>query len=222
MLRGQPITAVLFDLDGTLAETDDQIVDELVRRLGPLQKFFPEGDSRPYIRRWLMRIEPVMAWWMARLDAVSLDDDAFRSIRRIRKWLGYKKSTELGIVPGAEGALRELGVRYQLGLVTTRDRASTMRFLQRYQLVDVFNAIVCRDDVHRLKPHPEPIFVAAQQLGVTTEQCVVVGDTLADIRAARAANAAAVGVLTGFGNREDLEREADLVLGSVVDLVDWL
>jgi phosphoglycolate phosphatase-like HAD superfamily hydrolase len=49
----------------------------------------------------------------------------------------------------------------------------------------------------------------------------MVGDTLADIRAARAANAASVGVLTGFGSKEDLN-EADMVLNSVVDLVQWL
>ena len=222
MLRGQPVTAILFDLDGTLAETDDQVIEEIARRLGPLQSFFPDGDSRPYVRRWVMQMEPLAAWWLSRLDSVSLDDDAFRSVKRIRKWLGYKKSPELRIVPGAEGALRDLSARYRLGLVTTRDRESTMRFLERHQLVDVFGAIVCRDDVHRLKPHPEPLFEAARRLDTMPEQCVMVGDTLADIHAARAANAAAVGVLTGFGSKEDLGREADLVLNSVVELVDWL
>jgi len=222
MLRGQPVAAILFDLDGTLAETDDHLVDRIARRLGPLQKFFPEGDARPYVRRWVMRLEPLAAWWLARLDAVSLDDDAFRNAGRIRKLLGYRKSAELDMVAGADEVLRELAERYKLGLVTTRDRASTMNFLQRQGLADLFDVLVCRDDVHRLKPHPEPIFVAAQGLGVAAEQCVMVGDTVADIRAGRAANAVAVGVLTGFGVREVLEKEADLVLDSVVELGEWL
>ena len=221
MLRGQPVTAILFDLDGTLAETDDHIIDDLARRLGPLQRFFPEGDARPYVRRWVMRMEPVAAWLLARLDSVDLDDDAFRMVRQVRRMLGYKKSTDLELVAGAEGALRDLRVRYRLGLVTTRDRASSMRFLKRYGLEDLFDAIICREDVRRLKPHPEPIFKAAEVMGITPEQCVMVGDTLADIRAARAANAASVGVLTGFGSKEDLN-EADMVLNSVVDLVQWL
>ncbi len=221
MLRGKPITAILFDLDGTLAETDDHIIDALARRLGPLQRFFPNGDARPYVRRWVMRMEPVAAWLLTRLDTVDLDDDAFRMVKYARQMLGYKKTTNLEIVAGAEGALRDLRSRYRLGLVTTRDRASTLRFLKQHNLNDLFSTIICRDDVRRLKPHPEPIFKAAKSLEIAAEQCVMVGDTLADIRAARAANAASIGVLTGFGSKEDLD-EADVVLNSVVDLVRWL
>jgi HAD superfamily hydrolase (TIGR01549 family) len=221
MLRGQPMAAILFDLDGTLAETDDQIVDRLVVKLGRLQRFFPNGDARPYVRRWVMRMEPLAAWWLARLDAVDLDDNAFRVARRIRKVLGYKKTDELELVEGAEAALHDMHARYKLGLVTTRDRNSTMRFLNRQDITDLFDVIVCREDSRRLKPHPEPVFRAAEALGLPPEQCVMVGDTLADIRAGRAANAATVGVLTGFGDRDDLD-EADLVLDSVVDLVHWL
>ncbi len=221
MLRGQPMAAILFDLDGTLAETDDQIVERLTAKLGSLQRFFPNGDARPYVRRWVMRMEPLAAWWLARLDAVDLDDNAFRVARRIRKVLGYRKTSELEMVAGAEQALHDLRTRYKLGLVTTRDRTSTMRFLDRQQITDLFDVIVCREDTRRLKPHPEPVFRAAVELELPPEQCVMVGDTLADIRAGRAANAATVGVLTGFGDREDLN-EADLVLDSVVDLVHWL
>ncbi len=221
MLRGKPITAILFDLDGTLAETDDHIIDALARRLGSLQRFFPNGDARPYVRRWVMRMEPIAAWLLARIDSVDLDDDAFRMAKYVRQMLGYKKTTELEIVAGAEGALRDLRSRYRLGLVTTRDRASTLRFLAQHNLDDLFSTIICRDDVRRLKPHPEPIFKAAEALEIAAEQCVMVGDTLADIRAARAANAASIGVLTGFGSKEDLD-EADLALDSVVDLVRWL
>jgi len=168
-----------------------------------------------------MRLEPVAAWLLTRLDTVDMDDDAFRMVKRLRKLLGYQKNTDLEIVSGVEWALRELGVRYRLGLVTTRDAHSTMRFLERYHLVEAFDVIITRDDVKRLKPHPEPIFKAAETLGLASEQCVMVGDTLADVRAARAANAAAVGVLTGFGQKEDMD-EADLILDSVVDLVQWL
>lgn len=220
-LRGQPITAILFDLDGTLAETDDHIIEEWTIRLGPLQKFFPDNDARPYIRRWVMQLEPFASWWLTRLDAVDLDDDAFRMVKRIRKLLGYKKTSELTLVAGAEEALHMLHSHYKLGLVTTRDRHSTLRFLEHYQLTSIFEIIITRDEVRRLKPHPEPIFIAAQALDVTTEQCAMVGDTLADIRAARAADAAAIGVLTGFGT-EDILEEADLILDSVVELVDWL
>ena len=221
MLRGQAMAAVLFDLDGTLAETDDHVVQRLLALVGPLNRFFPNNDAEVYVRRWVMRLEPVVAWLIARLDEVDLDDDAFALVRRIRVLLGYRKTSEMALVDGAELALRALGERYRLGLVTTRDRHSTMRFLEAHGLVPYFDVVVAREDVRRLKPHPEPIFTAAQALDVSAEQCVMVGDTLADIRAAHAAGAAAVGVLTGFGTRQDLS-EADVVVDSVVDLVQWL
>ncbi len=221
MLRGQPMTAVLFDLDGTLAETDEQIIEGVLRHFGPINRFFPNNDAEVYVRRWIMRMEPVAAWLLTRLDRVDLDDDAFKMMRRLRKMLGYKKTDELHLVAGADATLRTLHERYQLGLVTTRDRQSTERFLQRYQLMDAFDVIITRDDVRRLKPHPEPIFKAAETLNTDPTQCVMVGDTLADIRAARAAGAASVAVLTGFGARQDLN-EADVIVNSVVDLAQWL
>ncbi len=221
MLRGQPIAAVLFDLDGTLAETDDHLIDQLAKKLGRLGRFFPDGDPRPFLRHWVMRLETIAAWWLAQLDSVDLDDDAFRAVKRVRALLGYRKSSDLSMVPGSEETLRSLHTRYRLGLVTTRDRHSTMRFVSRHHLEDVLDVIITRDDTSRLKPHPEPILRAAEALGVTTEQCVMVGDTLADIHAAQAADAAAVGVLTGFGDKKDLSG-ADMIVDSVADLDQWL
>ncbi len=221
MLRGEPVAAVLFDLDGTLAETDDYIVRAIMAKLGPINRLFPNNDAENYIRRWVMRLEPVAAWMLARLDDVDLDDDAFKTVRRIRTLLGYKKTSDLQSVAGAQATLQELRTRYRLGLVTTRDRHSTQRFLTQHGLTDLFDVIIAREDVRRLKPHPEPVLKAAETLGVDPAQCVMVGDTLADIRSARAAGAASVGVLTGFGAKENLS-EADVVVDSVNDLPQWL
>jgi phosphoglycolate phosphatase-like HAD superfamily hydrolase len=58
-------------------------------------------------------------------------------------------------------------------------------------------------------------------LGVAPEQVALVGDTAADIQAAKAAGAVAVGVLCGFGERDDLE-QADLILESTAELAEWL
>ena len=221
MMRGQPVAAIFFDLDGTLAETDELVIQAVMRRLQWLNRLFPNNDAELYVRRWVMRLEPVAAWFLARLDDVDLDQDALKMARRIRKLLGYRKSDELALVVGADDALRSLRMHYPLALVTTRDRHSTERFLRRFGLTPLFDVIITGTDVRRLKPHPEPVLKAAEALGVEPDQCVMVGDTLADIRAARAAGAASVGVLTGFGAREDLD-EADIVLNSVAELPQWL
>jgi beta-phosphoglucomutase-like phosphatase (HAD superfamily) len=82
------------------------------------------------------------------------------------------------------------------------DRRSTLRFLTHHHLDDLFDVVITRDDVRRLKPHPEPIFKAAETLGLSSEQCVMVGDTLADIRSARAATARASAVIRCAKDRD--------------------
>ena len=64
-----------------------------------------------------------------------------------------------------------------------------------------------------MKPHPEPVKTAAKLLGVPAGACLMIGDTINDILAARRAGAYAIGVLSGFGERRELERAgADLIL----------
>ena len=72
-----------------------------------------------------------------------------------------------------------------------------------------------------MKPHPMPVRMAAEQLGVDAEQCIMVGDTSVDIRAGKAAGALAVGVRCGFGQDGDFH-EADLVLDRPEQLLEWL
>jgi len=66
-----------------------------------------------------------------------------------------------------------------------------------------------------------PVRLAAKQLGLPPEQCVLVGDTSVDVRAAKAAGALAVGVLCGFGDKNDF-KGADLVIESTEQLAAWL
>ncbi|MCX7854339.1 MAG: HAD family hydrolase, partial [Caldilineales bacterium] len=121
------------------------------------------------------------------------------------------------LIPGVEATLQRLKPTYRLALVTTRDREAVGHFLQRNGLADLFDAVVTRDDVRRLKPHPEPVILAAQRLGLTPQECLMVGDTAVDIQAGGAAGARTVGVLCGFGQERDLA-DADRVLPTTADL----
>jgi len=75
--------------------------------------------------------------------------------------------------------------------------------------------------VAHLKPDPEAILHAAGQLNIPVRRCAVVGDTSVDIEAAHNAGAIAIGVLCGFGEREELA-DADLLLESTAELSAWL
>ena len=221
MIAGQPVEAVFFDLDGTLIETDDALVEQWAERLGRVAALFPGRDTQRAARRLVMAAERPVNGLVTWLDRLGLDDETFRLGRRLRCWRHRVPPSEIRLVDGAEETLRALSGRYRLGVVTTRSQAEAESFLNSAGLRGMMEVVISRDTSLRLKPHPQPVQEAAQQLAVDVARCVLVGDTGVDVRAAKAAGALAVGVLSGFGERKDL-RLADLVLESVRELAEWL
>jgi phosphoglycolate phosphatase-like HAD superfamily hydrolase len=221
ILRGRPVAAVLFDLDGTLVETDDETVARLARRLAPLRSLLPRRDVPRAARHLADWINEHFNIGLAVLDWLRLDEPAQRLARR---W-GLISENSVGhpLVPvaGTVELVQALYGRYLLGIVSTRTAAEVYVYLAQHGLAGQFAVVAGSDSTARIKPHPQPIRWAAARLGVAVENVVMVGDTAADARSARAAGALAVGVLCGFGDRRDLKR-ADLVLASTADLAEWL
>jgi predicted PurR-regulated permease PerM/phosphoglycolate phosphatase-like HAD superfamily hydrolase len=217
------IDAVLFDLDGTLVETDDSAVERLTRRLYRLRWLLPGRDAARAARSILMAVESPANSFLTLLDRVGLDDEVLDLGRRLCGLRGIDTPLNFRPVDGIVEALYDLGRRYHLAVVTTRSRLAAQAFLSQQGLEDLVHVVVGREDTWRIKPHPDPILHAAKDLGVSVERCLMVGDTGVDILAARAAGARSVGVLSGFGDEEDLERAgADMIVGSASQLQEWM
>jgi HAD superfamily hydrolase (TIGR01549 family) len=213
------IDAILFDLDGTLIETDDDAVHALAQWLRPLKWALPRRDEKRAARRILMAIEGPANRFLTSLDRLGLDDDLFDLRERLQRLRGLYTPVNFRPVDGVSETLEDLSHRYHLGIVTTRSRKDASTFLAQEGLTDIVQVIAGREDTWRLKPHPSPIRFAADKLGVAVERCLMVGDTTVDILAARSAGARSAAVLSGFGEEEELERAgADLVLESASEL----
>jgi HAD superfamily hydrolase (TIGR01509 family) len=197
------------------------MVHQIAHRLGILQKIFPGDDATPFIRHFLLMAESPINWFITRTDRLNLDDELFRLNRWIRQALGYPLAEDIRAIDGIGDTLLELNQKYQLALVTTRGRETAEKFLADNNLAGLFTVVVTRDDVSRLKPHPEPILQAMEKLAIEPERCVMVGDTSADITAAQAAGTNSIGVLCGFGQYQDL-KNADVILDSTNDLTQRL
>lgn len=115
-------------------------------------------------------------------------------------------------------ALKEPGRR--IAVATTDDRRPTELTLAGLGIADLVDALACADDGIPVKPAPEMVRTLCQALGVEPGRTAVVGDSPADLAMGRAVGAGlVVGVLSGVGRRADLEPYADVVLGSVAELV---
>jgi HAD superfamily hydrolase (TIGR01509 family) len=212
------IEAILFDLDGTLIDTDDQVVRSLARYLAPLARLFPFAPTA-LARRLVMWAETPGNALMTLFDMLGLDDNVFAIGDTLRRWRGLHSRQDLPLIPGVDSVLQALSRHYRLAIVTVRGRRDADAFLGQHNLAHLFDLVVTRESTRRLKPHPAPIRFAAEKLGLPACRCVMVGDTTTDVCSARAANAWAVAVLSGFGQQDELERAgANVVLESVAQM----
>jgi predicted PurR-regulated permease PerM/phosphoglycolate phosphatase-like HAD superfamily hydrolase len=214
------IDAIFFDLDGTLVETDDAAVDALARRL---RRLLPRRDPSPVARHIVMALEGPANSFLTLMDRLGLDDNVLGLGDRVRRMRGVHTPAHFRPVDGISEMLLDMSSRYHLGIVTTRSCREVRAFVDQQELGHLFQVIAGREDTWRIKPHPSPVLYAAEQLNVPAERCLMVGDTPVDMQAAQAAGAWSVGVLCGFGQKEELKRAgAHLVLKTTSELADWM
>ena len=219
-LRRDDVRAVLFDLDGTLIDSDDAAIHAWARRLKPVAWLFRGRNPEPFLRHVVMNGEGWVNGALTLLDRVGLDGVVFALRDALRAvWRG--KRGEFLPVEGIGPLLERLNEKYRLGVVTTRGREAAHAFLRQIGFDGRFEVVIAREDVRRLKPHPQPVQKAAEALGLSPAQVVMVGDTSLDVRSAKAAGAQAVGVLCGLGMLDDL-KHADLILATTADLAPHL
>lgn len=215
------VRAILFDLDGTLFETDDAVVEVLTQVLRVPARLL-DIDGRRLARRIVMALEGMVNGLVTLLDILHLDRPAFWLATRSDLLLHSRpRRAAYRLTTNAHALLADLQARYRLGVVTTRSRHEAQTMLRAGNLQGFFDVVVTRDDVRRLKPHPAPVHHAARALGVPAHQILLVGDTPVDVRAAHAAGALAAAVLSGFGELEELQ-EADIILEKPAELWRWV
>lgn len=217
------IQAVLFDIDGTLIDTDDMMVMRLARSLKWIKHLNPNFNPERLARRVIMAGEDPGNYLLSIPDRFGFDDELAKLLVFWEKFRLAKKTIPHLLIPGVKHVLSLLKPAYHLGIVSARGEQVSMSFLDHHGLRPYFNCIVTAQSCSHTKPYPHPILYAANLLNVLPESCVMVGDTVVDIRAGKAANAQTVGVLSGFGEEQELiAAGSNLILPSVASLSDIL
>jgi phosphoglycolate phosphatase len=144
--------------------------------------------------------------------------------RRAVEMAWFRPDPVASAVPTADlaglfAALRDSDRR--IAVATTDDRAPTDATLRGLGIRDHVAALACGDDGVGVKPDPAMVLAICAALRVPPDRVAVVGDTPADLLMGRSAGAGRViGVLTGVGERAELEPLADVVLGSIGELLE--
>lgn len=217
------IHGLCFDIDGTLSDTDDMFVRRLVQWLSPVKFLFSGKDHHRFARRLVMDTETPGNMILGLFDKLGIDDELYRFGDFIYR-LGLGSSPQpFHIISGIKQMLELLSQHYPLSIISARGQRNSLRFLEQYQLTDYFTCIATAHTCNHTKPYPDPVLWAARQMTVSPANCLMIGDTVVDIKAGKAAGAQTVGVLCGFGQVDELQSAgADLIISTTPSIIDYL
>jgi predicted PurR-regulated permease PerM/phosphoglycolate phosphatase-like HAD superfamily hydrolase len=222
LIAGRKIDAVIFDLDGTLAQVDWAATNWAAKHFVWLNRFFNPTQRSHLVRRLMIGVEGLtnFAINQARRFGIKQDlDSTFPFLNIIR---GYPPIDEIQPMDRTAEMLGQLDQQYQLALVSTRPNHEIGHFFTTTQIPPgTFDMILGRESVRNLLPHSEALLAVSTHLDVEPNQILVVSDSDNNLRSARAAQMATSGVLCGLAEEADLV-DADLVLDTTADIVEWL
>jgi HAD superfamily hydrolase (TIGR01509 family) len=214
MHASSPISAVVFDMDGVLVDTEhlwDEVREELTTEWG--------GRYTPEAQEAMMGMSS-LEWSRYLHETVGLREAPERINQEVVRRMLARYDVELPVIPGAIEAVRRLdGAGYRLAVASSSNRELIDAVLRRLELAALFEVTVSSEEVERGKPAPDVYLEAARRLEVEPAECVAIEDSASGIRAARAAGMRVI----AYPNRHypppaEVLASADVVLDSLGEL----
>lgn len=205
-------TALLFDFDGTLLNTNELIVQTF------MQIFDEKFPGKYSTQDCLQFIGPSLKQTFDEITPGETD----AMIAKYKEWNAANHDalvTSYDAVLETLEALHAMGIK--LAIVSTKSSEGLARGLTVLKAAHLFEVIVGADDVERVKPHPEPVLLALEKLGVSKEQAIMIGDNSHDIEGGKNAGVRTAGVAWSVKGVDYLNRyEPTYMLHHMRDLLD--
>lgn len=205
---------ILFDLDGTLIDSTEAILEGFEAAFSALGMQASMDDVKGLIGYPL----DVM---FARLgvDEKSVDFAIKTYKEHYRKVFRSKTS----LLPKAKEAIEKAYLKAHLGVVTTKTGVYSKELLDELLVGEYFSVVIGREDVKNPKPHPEPILKAMDHFkGFSSKAFFMVGDTILDIQASISAGITPVGVSSGYQSEAMLLSTGAMVCKDSFEAVEWI
>ena len=208
---------ILFDLDGTIVDSKEAYFEAARTAFAAMGKETVNVKVMTEIPKRLEQNLPIN-------DLIN-GTDVKRFLQIYLKAYYDATASRTKPFPNVADTLKKLSEKAKLALTTRRHvpTKEVIRQLEGFGLAKYFQKVVTAFDTLNPKPSPEALLECSKQLKVEACECVVVGDSVVDIRAGKNAGAKTVAVLSGIFSREELEKEKpDLILESVKELPDFI
>jgi pyrophosphatase PpaX len=208
------INTILFDLDGTLIDTNELIISTY---LHTLEKYFPGKYNR----------QDVLPFLGPTLHEVFGEMDPERVEEMVLEYRTYNLANHDALVKEFVGVMETIETLkkkgYKLAIVTTKREDVAFKGLRLMKLDPFFDVMIAYDHVKKVKPDPEPIFLALEKLESKPEETLMVGDNFHDVLAGKNAGTKTAGVAWTIKGRDYLAKyEPDYMLENMTDLLTIL
>jgi phosphoglycolate phosphatase len=215
MRSGSEVRLVVFDVDGTLVDSQHLIVDAMTRAFAVTGHVLPERERiLSIVGLSLHEAMMVLAPHLPEADTRALASEYVEGFVAQRTAGG--PAAHAPLYPGARAALQRLAgdPSTLLGVATGKARPGLVHTFETHGIGEFF-ATTQTADAHPSKPHPSMLYRSLAETGCVAARAVMIGDTEFDIAMGRAAGFATVGVAWGYHPRARLEDAgADLVIES--------
>ena len=210
---------ILIDVDGTLVDSVPDLaycVDEMMKRLGRAP--WGEGRVREWVGNGVERL--VRRALVGQLDGEPADEDFAKAYPVFLELYADNTSKRSRLFPGVREGLDWLRDRgYRLGCVTNKAERFTIPLLSDLGLFDAFEIVISGDTLPVKKPDPGPLLHAARFFGVAPDEAWMIGDSVSDVKAARAAGFRIVCLSYGYNHGMDIRDSGpDAVIDSLADI----
>jgi len=203
---------IFFDLDGTIVDSREAYVEAARTAFKAMGKEPPEAEAALEIPRRLEQNQPIN-------DIVKGDVHKFLNVYLRTYYAISAEKTKL--IPNIATTLETLSKKAKLALITMRSvpKDAITAELEHFGIAKYFTHIVTALDTHKPKPSPEALTKCIKALDVQICDCIIVGDSVNDIKAGKAAGAKTVAVLSGlFSHKELANEKPDLILENATKL----
>ncbi|MGG0643373.1 pyrophosphatase PpaX [Sporosarcina gallistercoris] len=208
----KPITTILFDLDGTLLDTNELIMQSFEKLL---ETHYPGKYTRTEILPFL---GPTLAETFNKMDPAKTE----AMIQEYREWNMANHDRLVAEFDGVTDVLTTLanhGVR--MAIVSTKRNDMVLKGLDLIGITQLFEVIIGLDDVQRPKPDPEPLLLAMERLNASKEEVLMVGDNFHDIEGGKNAGVRTAAVAWSAKGPEFLSTfNPDYMLTHISDLYE--
>lgn len=206
--------AVLFDWDGTLADTRNVIVASFKAALKDINLEVPLG----YIERRIGIGAAEIFREILQTANRCVDEKVVMHLVDQKSKVQIKLADEVELFWGARQLLKMLHGQVKVGLASMNNRAVVVHLFEINGLTTFFDTVLTAEEVSNSKPDPEIFLKTAKKLKTNPQDCVVFEDSIFGVKAAKSAGMCCIAVTTGVYNRVKLEKETpDLIINSLDD-----